>query len=174
MNTMPANALSLNSVAPYPELSELAPKLTDHRTNPRHRRATDIVSISGNPTLAAYLSGLFQRSGWAIARARTVAEGISFVRTNLAGVAICDDVLPDGTWYDAAAALSSLPNPPVLIVIGDDPAIAHDVRALGGFDTLVRPLRESDVIWSVASAWHAWMKRAEGSSGSGGTRCPGA
>ena len=171
---MPANAFSLSSVAPYPELRELAPKLTDHRTNPRqHGRATDIVSISDNPTLAVYLSELFQRSGWAMARTRTVAEGISFARTNLAGVAICDDVLPDGTWYDAAAALNSLPNPPVLIVIGDDPAIAHDVRALGGFDALVRPLRESDVIWSVASAWHAWMKRTEG-SGSGGTRCSGA
>ena len=104
---------------------------------------------------------LFQRSSGAIARTRPVAEGISFARANLAAVAICDDFLPDGRWYDAAAAFSSLPDPPVLVVIGDDPAIVQEVGALGGFDALVRPLRESDVIWSVASAWHAWMKRAK-------------
>jgi hypothetical protein len=56
-----------------------------------------------------------------------------------------------------------------LIVIGDDPAIAQEVVALGGFDLLVRPLRESDIVWSVASAWHAWKRNESG--GRGGPAC---
>lgn len=169
---MPANAYSVTSMAACPQLpADLVPEPRGDRTNRlQPSGATDIVTISGNPTLGVYLSGLFQKSGWTIARTRTCADGVSFVRDNRAAVAVCEETLPDGCWYDAAAALNSLPDAPALIVIGDDPAIAQEVEALGGFDALVRPLREAEVVWSIASAWHAWMRRRE-SGGSGGYRC---
>jgi hypothetical protein len=95
---------------------------------------------------------------------------MAFLQENKAAVAVCEEVLPDGSWRDAMAGLTSVPHAPSLIVIGDDPAIVRDVITLGGFDALIRPLRESDVVWSVASAWHAWMKRGEGGD-AGGARC---
>ena len=127
-------------------------------------RAIDILTIGDNPTLSVYLSGLFQKSGWAMARARTCDEGISFLRDSKAAVAVCEESLPDGFWYNAAAGFRSLPDAPALVVVSDDQLLVHEVLALGGFDVLVRPLRESDVMWTIASAWHAWMKRFEGSA----------
>jgi hypothetical protein len=76
---------------------------------------------------------------------------------------VCEESLPDGFWHDSAVALSSLPDAPALVVVSDDDSLVHEVLALGGFDVLVRPLRKSDVVWTIASAWHAWMKRVGGS-----------
>ena len=121
----------------------------------------DILTISDNSTLNIYLSGLFEQSGWIIVRRRTCAAGVSFLRDNRTALAVCDESLPDGFWHDAAMMLSSLPDAPGLIVIGDDEALAQEVQGLRGLGTVVQPLRESDVLWTIASAWHAWMKRRE-------------
>lgn len=123
--------------------------------------AIDILTISDNPTLSVYLAELFHKSRWTIGRARTCQEAVELMKTNRAAVAVCEERLPDGFWQDAAAALNSLPNAPTLIVLGNDPLLVDEVLALGGFDVLVRPLRESEVVWTIASAWHAWMKRFE-------------
>jgi DNA-binding NtrC family response regulator len=130
-------------------------------------RAVDILTISDNPRLSSYLSRLFDKSGWTSARARTCQEAITFLRENRAAVAVCEESLPDGFWHDSAAAFRSLSDAPSLVVVSDHRALAYEVMALGGFDVLVRPLRDRDVIWTVASAWHAWMKRV-GGRGKGG------
>ena len=91
--------------------------------------------------------------------------GVSFLKNNRAAVALCEESLPDGFWHETAVALSSMPDAPALIVISNDSSLVHEVLALGGFDVLVRPLREPDVVWTIASAWHAWMKRFEGTKG---------
>lgn len=135
--------------------------------------AAEILTISDNPTLALYLSGLFEQCGWTIARTHSCGAGLSFLRENRAAVAVCEEVLPDGSWQDAAAALGSLPDAPALVVVGEDEALGREVSALGGFDVLVRPLRQSDVVWTIASAWHAWKKRCE-AGGNGGLPCSGA
>lgn len=122
-------------------------------------RSIDILTISDNPALSVYLSGLFEKCGWTMVRVQTCEAGMSFLRENRAAVAVCDESLPDGFWHDAAAAFSSLPNAPALVVVSDDQSLVHEVLTLGGFDLLVRPLRESDVVWTVASAWHDWMRR---------------
>ena len=84
-----------------------------------------------------------------------------FLRQHEAAVAIFEESLPGGAWQDAARTLRSLPNPPVFVVIGSDRALLDEVLAAGGFDILMRPLRESDVVWAVASAWHEWITRAQ-------------
>jgi len=124
--------------------------------------AIDILTISDNPTLSVYLSGLFHESGWTIARVRTFREAVALLKNTRVAVAVCEECLPDGLWQDTAAALRSMPEPPALIVVGDDQSLVHEITALGGFDVLVRPLRESEVVWTIASAWHAWTKRVEG------------
>jgi DNA-binding NtrC family response regulator len=129
--------------------------------------AADIVVISDNATLGLYLSGLFRQSSWTVARARSCRAGIAFLRKNRAAVTVCEDDLPDGSWRDVAAALEVLPDAPALVVVGDDPASLQNVVASGGFDVLVRPMRDTAVVWTVASAWHAWMKRFEEGAGGG-------
>lgn len=168
---MLTNAFSVTSMAACPQLpNELE---LERRNIPSYRhqplRVTDVLTISDNPTLGVYLSGLFHQFGWTMARTRSCATGIAFLRDNRAAVAVCEENLPDGSWHDAATALNSVPNPPALIVLGDDRVLVQEVLALGGFDALVRPLTESDVVWTIASAWHAWMKRFE-AGGSGALR----
>ncbi len=160
---MTNNAFGVISMAACPQLYELVRAPREGELDRRQpSRNIDILTISGNPTLSVYLSGLFEKSGWAMARAHTCEAGMSFLRENRAAVAVCDESLPDGFWHDAAAAFRSLPDAPALVVVSDDQSLVREVLALGGFDLLVRPLRESDVVWTVASAWHDWMKRFAG------------
>jgi hypothetical protein len=131
---------------------------------------TDILTIGANPTSAVYLSGLFHRFGWTVLPLMSLEDAIKFLQRHEAAVAIFEDALVDGTWRDAARILASFPNPPMLVVIGSDRPLLDEVLAVGGFDVLTRPLRESDVVWTVASAWHQWMKRFR-SKETGGPRC---
>ncbi|MCC7236932.1 MAG: hypothetical protein IT163_16605 [Bryobacterales bacterium] len=135
---------------------------------PHERPEIDIVAI-GNVTLSLYISGLFQNLGWTTASAATCAAGEALLRPGGTAVVICEETLPDGTWLDIAGLLETVPDPPALIVVGDIRALEHEVTAQGGFDVLASPLRESEVMWSVASAWHAWMQRGE----EGGASCDG-
>ena len=164
---MTNNTNSITSMAACPQLPyELVNEPREgHIQDQQPSSAIDILTISDNPTLSVYLSGLFRRSGWTIARARTCREGVSFLKNNRAAVALCEESLPDGFWHETAVALSSMPDAPALIVVSNDSSLVHEVLALGGFDVLVRPLREADVVWTIASAWHAWMKRFEETEG---------
>jgi hypothetical protein len=169
------NAFRVTSMAACPQLPDQ--QASEPRNGQMHRRqpsrATDILTISDNPTLGVYLAGLFQQFGWTVERTPSSAAGIAFLRDNRTAVAVCEEALPDGSWHDAAVALRSVPDAPALIVVGDNQALLEEVPALGGFDALVRPLLESDVVWTIASAWHAWMRRFE-AGGSGAPQCPGA
>jgi len=154
-------------------MAQGALSVTDERMLRRHSSyATDILAISENQLLSVYLSGLFRPSGWAIAHATTCRAGVSFLKGNQVAVAVCEENLPDGSWRDVADVLSSLPHAPALVVVGRGRELLHDVLASGGFDALVRPLRESDVVWTIASAWHTWTQRPQG-GGSGALRCSG-
>lgn len=172
---MITNAFSVTAMAACPILPPVP--IREPRNSPTDRRqpsrTTDILTIGLQPALAVYLSRLFQQSWWTLTGAHTCADGVSFVRGNRTAVAVCEEVLPDGSWQDAAVALNSVTDAPALVVIGDNPALVQDVPALGGFDSLVRPLREIDVLWTIASAWHAWMNRFE-AGGNGAPSCSGA
>lgn len=130
---------------------------------------TDVLAIGGTPELGRYLSAIFQRFGWTLARTPGCAAAAGFLRDNRAAVAVCEESLPDGSWRHVALRFGCLPNAPALVVIGGE-GLWHEVVDRGGFDVLRQPLNEADVVWTVASAWHEWMKRFEGTSG-GVTPC---
>jgi hypothetical protein len=133
------------------------------------RLVTDVLVMSASNSISDYVTSLFRGSGWTIATRRDCGDGISFVNENRAAVTICDEILSDGSWQDLALAFSTIPHAPALIVVSDDPDLEKEVVALGGFDVLARYLNPADVIWSVASAWHAWWKRYE--ERDGGVQC---
>ncbi|GEM_PF-5946657 len=131
---------------------------------------TDILTIGANPTPVIYLASLFRRYGWAVRPTKSLESAAAFLREHKAAVAICEEALPDGAWQDAARILHSSPCPPKLVVIGSDRSLLNEVVASGGFDVLTPPLREPEVIWTIASAWHQWMKRFQDEE-TGGGRC---
>jgi len=136
------------------------------------RRLIDVLAISENPTLGLYLSELFAGSGWTIVCADTWEAGVSLISDNRVAVAVCEDSLAGTDWREAATELRALPGSPALVVIGGDPGLGSEVLAAGGFDALVRPLRESEVVWVIASAWHCWL-RCDEDDGKGALRCSG-
>jgi hypothetical protein len=166
---------ALTAMAACPQI----PFAPDNETENREARqskpsgVTDILTIGANPTLDVYLTGLFRRFCWTIHRTRSCESAIEFLWNNKAAVAICEEVLPDGCWLDVASSLKSVPNKPLLVVIGSEKALRGEVLAWGGTDALIRPLREADVIRTAASAWHRWMKRFE-THHTRGPRCSGA
>lgn len=142
-------------------------------SDPRQGRPSavaDVLSIGANPTLAVYLAGLFGKFRWTVRLSANLEEAREYLRNHQAAVVICEEALPDANWQDALWAVSSIPDAPMFVVIGGDKALLDEVLALGGFDVLTRPLREAEVIWTVASAWHEWMKRFENPD-SRGARC---
>lgn len=171
---MTNNAFSVASAAACPQLpSGAVRELRTSRTE--HRQATrliDVLAISDNPTLGLYLSELFAESGWTIVCADTWEAGVPLIRDNRVAVAVCEDSLAGTDWQEAATELRALPGSPALVVIGGDPGLGSEVLAAGGFDALVRPLRESEVVWVIASAWHCWLRRDE-DDGKGAPRCSG-
>ena len=52
----------------------------------RSTRATDLMTIRDDLALSHYLSGLFEKSRWTIASARTCAEGIACLEDNRTAV----------------------------------------------------------------------------------------
>ncbi len=127
----------------------------------RPSTATDVLCIGANPILAVYLAGLFEKFGWTVRLSADLGEARDFLADHRAAVVICEESLPDAAWQEAVFTLDAIPDPPMLVVIGRDKSLLDEVLALGGFDVLTRPLREAEVIWTVASAWHHWMKRME-------------
>ena len=56
-------------------------------------------------------------------------------------IVFCDRALPDGTWWDVLSQISSLPDPPLLIVTSRmaDELFWAEVLNLGGFDVIATP-----------------------------------
>ncbi len=131
---------------------------------------TDVLSVGANPTLAVYLAGLFTKFGWTVRRAANLAEARAFLGNQKAAVVVCEEALPDGVWQEALGVVNATPDAPMFVVIGSDKSLMGEAPALGGFDAVIRPLREAEVIWTVASAWHQWMKQFEDLE-SGGAPC---
>ena len=130
----------------------------------------DILCIGADPMLAVYLSALFQPFGWTIRRSVSLEELGEFLENNRAAVAVCEEALPSAVWQDVLSIVNAVPDAPMFVVIGSDRTLLGEVSALGGFDVLTRPLREAEVIWTVASAWHQWMTHFEGQH-TGDPRC---
>ena len=136
----------------------------------RPSAVADVLSIGANPTLAVYLAGLFEKFRWTVRHSANLEEAREYLGNHQAAVVICEEALPDADWQDALWAVNAIPDAPMFVVIGGDRTLLDEVLALGGFDVLTRPLREAEVIWTVASARHEWIKRLENTNG-GGSRC---
>jgi len=132
-----------------------------HNVSAPDLKLADVLTISPNPTLSLYFSGLFDQFGWAVVRRDSCERAIDFLRGNRAAVAICEEDLPDGDWKSVMRAAGTILDPPSFVVIGEEARLWKEVSRLGGFDVLTRPLRQADVVWTIASAWHHWMKQAE-------------
>lgn len=134
---------------------------TPPAVRPERAAFTDVLTVSPNPTLSLYLGGLFDRYGWTVVRRTRRSTAVEFLRENPTAVVLCEAELPDGGWRDVLESCAGRPGAPAFVLIGDRRSQWGEGASRDVFDVLTKPLRESDVVWSVASAWHQWTKARE-------------
>ncbi len=94
----------------------------------------------------------------------TLADAVKKLSACTIHVVICDRDLPDGTWTDMLARLSSVVSPPQLIVADQFPTerLCADVWNLGGFDVLAKPYDGEEVMTAITWASERWARSSSG------------
>jgi DNA-binding NtrC family response regulator len=126
--------------------------------------ALDILTISADDGLFDYIASLVRGFGWSVIGRGGCRDAAEYLSTHAAAVAITASELPDGDWKDVICALRAVsPHPPSIVVVADWKGEPGDTEVItrGGFDTLECPFDKCAVVWTIASAWHRWMKTRE-------------
>ena len=98
---------------------------------------------------------------WKLNACRTLASALQALRKLRVPVVVCESDLRPGTWKEVLEELSTLPDPPFLIVtsrLADDRLWAEALN-LGAYDVLAQPFDGSEVARIVSMAWLRWKDR---------------
>jgi DNA-binding NtrC family response regulator len=122
------------------------------------------------------LAGVCSRRQWNVLFADTCDQARAALDQLKAVVILCDRDLPGGEWREVVQVLASFPHRACVILTSRvvDDYLRNEVAQRGGYDVLLKPLREEDVVRAVRLAWSYWSttRRAPALSGrdSGGLR----
>jgi DNA-binding NtrC family response regulator len=85
--------------------------------------------------------------------ASSYREAVAYLCRDRVDVIICECHLPDGTWKDLLGHIAEMLDPPALVVTSDgvDAHFRSEVRALGGYDVMTKPLNADEVRRVLAS-----------------------
>jgi DNA-binding response OmpR family regulator len=91
---------------------------------------------------------------WDIFWHTNCVDALASVHRNSIHAILCDRKLPDGDWKDLLQRIQSFGNPPPVIVTSPfwDNRLWEDVRALGGYDILIKPFDADEVLRTVSMA----------------------
>ena len=120
----------------------------------KHQRT--ILSIS--PVAADHdtLRRILSDQLWRIDIALTYREAVACLCRDRVDVVICECHLPDGTWKDLLGHIAEMLDSPALVVTSGavDAHFRSEVRALGGYDVITKPLDADDVRRVLAADPH--------------------
>ena len=90
---------------------------------------------------------------WQVDTASSYREAIAYLCRDRVDVVICECHLQDGTWKDLLGHIAEMPDPPALVVTSGavDAHFRSEVRALGGYDAMTKPLNADEVMRVLAS-----------------------
>jgi DNA-binding NtrC family response regulator len=128
---------------------------------------TDVLAIGEDPTVFRLLQRALRPAGWAVAHVDSVQAAISCLQSKVAAVAVAETEVRGCKWDDVVSSLRSLPDAPEVVIVTSDRLPLQYVLRAGAFDLMRRPFEHSDLLWTVASAWHNLMTRHELRSGGG-------
>ena len=111
------------------------------------KRQGKILSVS---TVAAdhhTLRRILNDQLWQIDIASSYREAVAYFCRNRVDIVICESHLPDGTWKDLLGHIAEMLAPPALVVTSGavDAHFRSEVRALGGYDLITKPLDAEEV-----------------------------
>ena len=106
-------------------------------------------------------------TGWVIRHVDNLGPAAAWLQSDVAAVVVIETEASYRSWATSVLGVHELAGAPEVVVVTSNESSLHDVLKSGVFDVLRRPLDESNLLWTVASAWHAWMKRRERQPGGG-------
>jgi len=104
-------------------------------------------------------------SNWQSHGVGTCQQALDFLDGHHASVVLSEPELSDGSWRDLLHGMASLSAPPSLIISSRlaDHHLWAEVLNLGGFDVLMTPFEEEEVLRVTGSAQRDWgRKQVEG------------
>ena len=113
------------------------------------------LAVSPNETDLLFLQHMFDDANWKLYKAHTYREAMSQLNRHRVPIIVCEHQLPDGSWKEVLSHLAQLADRHWLIVISKhaDEHLWSEVLALGGYDLLETPLKESEAGYVIGSAW---------------------
>jgi CheY-like chemotaxis protein len=118
---------------------------TENRLPTKHQGK--ILSISTVVADHRILRRILNDQLWQIDIASSYREAVAYFCRDRVDVVICACHLPDGTWKDLLGHIAEMPDPPALVVTSAavDAHLRSEVRALGGYDVMTKPLNAGKV-----------------------------
>jgi PleD family two-component response regulator len=112
-----------------------------------------ILSISAVAADHHALRRILNDQLWQIEIASSYREAVAYLCRDRVDVVICECHLQDGTWKDLLGHIAEMPAPPALVVTSGavDAHFRSEVRALGGYDAMTKPLNADEVMRVLAS-----------------------
>ena len=101
---------------------------------------------------------------WEIREAPTCGQAARMLAGGHVGVAICDIESGGDQWRSLLAELEESADAPNLIISSRlaDERLWAEVLNLGGYDLLVEPFDQTEVLRVTHMAWEAWRARCRG------------
>jgi CheY-like chemotaxis protein len=122
---------------------------------------TDILTIGQEATVFRPIRRALGATGLAVVHTGSLDAALRYLRSNVAAVAITEAEAVNDDWRDVVSRLRMLPDAPEVVVLTSDKLPADELFRLGAFDALRRPLSHADLLWTVATAWHDWMRKRD-------------
>jgi AmiR/NasT family two-component response regulator len=136
------------------------------RASPEERPgAFAALGVSAHPNdlhrLREILTGMRSK----LHEARSCHEASTLLCSFRMPIIVCDRLLPDGNWKDILSLTAPLLESPHVIVMSEavEPSWASEVREMGGYGVLAKPLDETEVIRILVVALRSWQNAWAGS-----------
>ena len=139
----------------------LAHKVETHPEGSADRppdRVVTVLAISPYDEDHAVLRNIFSHSNWKLRSALTWHEAQASLAAHPAHVVVCEACLSDAEWRDVLAGIESTPGRPLLVVTSRlaDERLWAEVLNLGGYDVLMKPFDQTEVVRVLSLAWLNW------------------
>jgi DNA-binding NtrC family response regulator len=122
---------------------------TQHKLPALDRGSESITLLAVSPYRDDHdcLKDMLCRGNWTVRTAESCDEAVQAVKDSTPAVVACETDLPDGNWKDLFNLLTSLQNPPPVVVLSRhaDESLWAEVLNWGGYDVLAKPFDATEV-----------------------------
>ena len=127
-------------------------------TIPSPEKTAAVLAVSPLSADLVRLREILSQGNWQLHEASDYNKALALSRDESVQVLLCERDHADGNWEDLLTATARPPAPPNLIVFSRlaDESLWAMVLNLGGFDVLVTPFEQEEVLRVTLAAWSRW------------------